>query len=105
MNAYLDNFVLSTSIDEVERLVSVKLSPKAYQVIHYVLNYNGWKPYYPLSVIELWFCVWVTCNKARHADLDQLNNLIEQGYFVVPGEVKRLHNALRYIHNLYEENH
>ena len=101
----MNTTVMSTTVDEIEQLVEVRLTAKACQIIAYVFNYNGFRPFKPLTLVELWFCVWVTCNKARHSEPDELVSLIEQGYFVIPGEVKRIHNTLRYLHNLYEENH
>jgi len=101
----MNTTVMATYLEEIEQLVEPRLTAQACRVIAYVFNYDGFRPFKPLTLVELWFCVWVTCNKARYAEPDELVALIEQGYFVIPGEVKRIHNTLRYLHNLYEENH
>jgi len=101
----MDTTVMSTTVDEIEQLVEVRLTAQACQVIAYVFNYNGWKPYYPLSLAELWKCVWVCNSKAKSAEADELVALIEQGYFYVPYEIRYAHDILRQIDAEYKANH
>jgi hypothetical protein len=101
----MNTTVMSTYPEEIEQLVETRLTAQACQVIAYVFNYNGWKPYKPLSVSELWKCVWICCNKARHAEIDELVSLIEQGYFYVPHEIRYAHDILRSIDEEYRANH
>jgi hypothetical protein len=101
----MDTTVMATYLEEIEQLVEVRLTAQACRVIAYVFNYNGWKPYYPLSLAQLWKCVWAVCPKAKSAEADELVALIEQGYFYVPYEIRYAHDILRQIDAEYKSNH
>ena len=101
----MNTTVMATYLEEIEQLVEPRLTAQACRVIAYVFNYNGWKPYYPLSLAELWKCVWAVCPKAKSAEPDELVALIEQGYFYVPYEIRYAHDILRQIDAEYKSNH
>jgi len=66
-----------------------------------IKDVGNWHPFRPLSLAEIRKCIWICYPDEVSWNKSQWIELIEQGYFALSLEVRRVHNALRMADKIY----